>query len=96
MHASEWWRYKSDPLFVDSGVKLNTMFEMARRDTTVADEQVYLDALLLREGTAIVHTITGLKNSLLSLNQLIKKGHVPLFTEDKMSICDLRNTTITV
>jgi hypothetical protein len=88
LQTSECGMFRWDAPYVNSGVKLNKIFEMAQGDTEAAGKEVQLNALSLREGTATGHTISGLYNSLLSLNQLINRGYIPIFIEDKIGIYD--------
>ena len=57
---------------------------------------MHLHALRLQEGVSTGHTISGLQNSLIGLNWLIKRRYIQLFTEEKIRIYDSRNTVITV
>ena len=69
---------------------------MALGNTAAASKIVSLNALPLRGETARGHTIHGLQNNLVSMNELTKEGYVPIFDDNKLSVYDAHTTTFTV
>ena len=45
---------------------------------------------------AMGHTARGMMNNLVSTSMVTRNGYIPIFQEDKMSVYNAWNTTITV
>ena len=93
---SECGRYKWDTLFVKTGQESDRISQMARGDTALGEVIVHLRAFPLRTEAATGHIVRGFMNNLGSMSTMTRNGYTPIFKDNKVSIYDAKNMTITV
>ena len=60
------------------------------------EDIMHMHALPLRTEAVSGHTVRGLTNNLDSTRLMTRNGYIPTVQDDKISIYDAQNTTITV
>ena len=81
--------------FIPTGNKSNKVFVMAMGHIAPADK-VKLLRHNMRGAAREVHTIEGIKNNLLSINEFAKEDYITIFDGDEVNIYDARNTKVKV
>ena len=94
--SSEYGQYKWDVPVVQTGQKLDSIFQMARRDTAQGEVIVCMHTLPLRTEAATEHIVKGWMSNLDSMSTMTRNGYIPIFQDNKVIIYDALNTTITV
>ena len=84
----------TDP-FTATGKKSNRMFLVALGNIAPADDIKRL-TFEVHHPVDKVHMVTGIKHSLLSMNQFAEAKYITFFDEDQVNIYDATNTKATV